>query len=455
MLQFLKYSLGILILSFYSMNWISDNEINNWDIVYEESNGHIGFAFKMKKSPNLSDKSWMNIEVINETGEALKIVNAMYKVELQGINHKGKITSEGFFKSVNPSEIFDLPFSPNPFEEATLPIGINIESARLSTLCASILGHTNSVQTVHGDFQFYLELEGKHRYVLAPEHIEFRFEWQPLNGENFSETITEINYLLRNPSGQSFEIHRISDLLAIPGIHKQLDPLTLLTGLGLRRDSREGRQVIAKFIANHYSNHKSVEKYYQEHILKQDYRILTDFKHQPTLWSADNLDDMLNWLKTANNSTKFRLLEALNENRILWQKDEEIIKSLSKVIENRFEYLLKADPKLLDQRELVSWAAAAHMWSMTGDQESIIFLLPFLENKKSIIGTELLLDPNSYELPRASRVCDVALEAILRVQGKDLEKIYKSAGYNPPYLYGEAPIVVEKIRNDLIRDFSI
>ncbi len=455
MQKLFKYSIGILVLCLYSMNWVTDNELDHWDTVHRESNGQIHFSFKMKKNPNLADKSWMNIEVINETGEALKIISAMYKVELQGINQKGKIISEGFFRSANPSEIFNLAFSPNPFEEATLPTGKIQESKRLSTLCASILGHADELQTVHGNFQFYLELEGNHRYVVAPENIEFRFEWMPISEKNMAQVFTEINYLLRNPSGENYEIHRVSDLLGIPGIHKTLDPLTLLTGLGLRRDLRDGRQIIAQFIAEYYVKNKDVQNYYSEHILKQDYRILIDFKHHPELWTTENLQDLLDWLKLANNSTKFRLLEALNEKRTVWQKDEQIVKTLSNVVETKFEFLLKSKPELLDQRELVSWAAAAHMWSMTGNQEAIPYLIPFLKNKKSIIGTELLLDPNSYDLPRANRVCDVALEAILRVQGKDLEKTYKSAGYKPPYLYGEAPIVVEKIRNDLIRDFSI
>jgi len=455
MRKYLKYSLGILVLSLYSMNWTTDSELDNWDTIHAQSNGMLDFSFKMKKQPTLADHSWINIEIKNETGEALKIVNAMYKVELQGINHKGKVTSEGFFKSSNPSEIFDLPFSPTPFEEAILPKGTISESERLSTLCASILGPVKTPETVHGTFQFYLELEGKHRFVVAPEHIEFRFDWMPLSDEDRLQINTEINYSLRNPSSENYEVHRISDLLSIPGIQKDLDPLSLLTGLGLRRDLREGRTIIAQFLAEHFSNHSDVKEYYKEHLAKQDYRILTDFKNHPELWSSEQLPQMISWLQSANNSTKFRILEAINERHSDWQKDNSTVNKLSEVVEDNFENLLKSKPELLDQRALVSWAAAAHMWSMTGNEKAIPYLLPFLENRTSILGSQLLLDRNSHNLPRANRVCDVALEAILRVQGKDLEKTYKSAGYRPPYLYGEAPIVVEKIRNDLIRDFGI
>ena len=163
------YGIGVIAIICYSFIWKTDNSNKDWKLIHTESIGPITFALQLKPLSNLADSSWISIEVINETGEPLQISNAKFSVALSGINEKGKVVSEGFFESANANDIFNLPSSPNPFEETKLPEGRLVESHRMSTLCGAILGYTKKPLKVTGELNFFLELQGKHRYFIAPE----------------------------------------------------------------------------------------------------------------------------------------------------------------------------------------------------------------------------------------------------------------------------------------------
>ncbi len=52
------------------------------------------------------------------------------------------------------------------------------------------------------------------------------------------------------------------------------------------------------------------------------------------------------------------------------------------------------------------------------------------------------------------RVCDNALEALMRLEKVDIIKRYKKARYRPPYENGEAEIIISRIRDNEIKDFQ-
>lgn len=441
--------LGLILIT--SMVANSDPNTENWETIHSFSNGPLTFALKIKKAPNLSEKSWISIEVINETGEVLVIKNAHYKVELQSASENGKIVSEGYFQIADPAELFNLESAPTPVETFLLPKGVTAESDRITALCGTILGYTKEPLEIYGNFDFYLELEGNHRYVIAPETMEFSFFWEPMSASQEEAAVSDLNYLLRNPSGNSFEAHRLRDLLSISSIDKKINTEVLLTGLGLRRDKNAGRHVIAEFLDTHFAKSRMVKDYYAEHIAERDYRVLEDLKNSRELMIRNYVEPMVDWLQIANNSTKYHLLETLYEHRNAWPKSKDVSQTLSSIVLDNFGEILLTFPEEMNHSELVSWAAAAHMWSLTGDKNAMKDIQPFLSCEKTILGPDLMLDYNSFGLPRPNRVCDVALEAILRLQGADLEKAYESAGYRAPYHYGEGPIVIKRVRNELIQ----
>ena len=289
---------------------------------------------------------------------------------------------------------------------------------------------------------------------MLPKKIEFDFYWSELNDTDYNNIVADCKNKLKHPSHSTFEVYRLSDLLGIPDIEKSLSVDELLTGLALRRNVADGRQAIAELLANSYSGEDLVQTYYEDHCKGRDYRILEDLKTHPALWSKKFLPHLLSWFETANNSTKFRILETLYTFRSVWEDKTEIVDRLSAIIASNFGDIIKSEPHQLDQRALVSWAAAAQMWSFTADKKAIAYLIPFLSNNKAILGSELLLDHNSYSRPRPIRVNEVAIESILKLEGKDLDKVYKEAGFRPPYLHGEAPIIIEKIRKELIQDWQ-
>ena len=104
--------------------------------------------------------------------------------------------------------------------------------------------------------------------------------------------------------------------------------------------------------------------------------------------------------------------------------------------------------------DLKLWGSLASALGKTGDSSAIGIICPFLKSKTELLTRDIIIFTESYTAPRPIRACDIALEAILHLQQKDVSLVYENSGFSPPYWNGEAEIIITRIRDTLIRDLE-
>ena len=434
-------------------HWTDPNE-NLWTKVYQQQDGALDFSLNMKSFPNISESSWIELQVTNNTSHPIQITNAHYKLELHAYDLYGELITEGFFSSSDPSEIFPLNESINPFDLPELPSGDLFESERISALCTTLLGVPNNIKyEVQGKFEFFLEINDGQRQQIRIRDFPLSFSWWAPRKAELAILLSDLRAELKAPSADGLASTKLLAKLDMPDIEQQISDEEVLKALDLRQNYRDGRPAIARFMAEHYSRKEAIADYYQTALINRDHRIIADLMQNPSLLKRKHHDALLAWIPSAGASTKFRLLKILHQHRnaIL---TENISVSLSAHIQELYGDLLLVRPNELTKRELVSWAAAVEMWSYTGDPEAIQYIQPFLKNHSKILESALLMDTNSTSIPKARRVDEFAMESILRIQGATLFEFYTEKGFAPPYLDGTAEMQIATIRKQVIRDYK-
>lgn len=454
-----SYSLLFLLLfTGISLNALSasiDTSDNPWEVIEEQNINGVSATLKLRGYPSIKVQNWVSIEFDNKTSKALLIESASYSIDCKVYDKKGgKLIKQGRIASRSAAELLDKSLD-SPFPMMNLSPGLNVSSRYPSIVGAVLLAVPDQEQVyVEASLNLYAQLAGAESFVFNWEEIPFTFIWSRPQPVEFSDLYQHLNQLLAKPVNSSLHHYELLALLSAPEISKGIEIQTLLEALKKRSGKDDGRLAVLYHLNDHFNGEKDLLDYYFELLKAKDNRALEELSLADDIWDDRFLEPLITQYQEASVGQMYRIMDVLYTHQKSWVKKEGISTILSDLVLYKFENIIYEDPASLGKKELFTASLLIDILGKTGNKEVVPIICPFLKEKERILDTGLVLDPNSMELPRPMRVCDNALEALMRLENMDLIKAYKKAKYKPPYENGEAEIIVTRIRDNMIEDFQ-
>lgn len=425
----------------------------SWSTVEEQHLGGISMRLKLKANPSLIDTRWISLEFENMTGEAIPVKDVAYHLVYRIYDKKGgKLLREAQLSSRSPAEIIDGAFE-SPVPVVKLSPGKSQSSRFPSAFGASLLGLPDKTPLyVEATAEVAVELSKIKDLNFAWKDLHFSFSWTRPEPIEFSALYQRLLELLEQPEYAPFHHHDLYTLLAAPEVSAALTVDQLINALQKRSGKEDGRLAILYHLNERFAKDKKLLDHYTNLLRQQDLQAIADLAEAPEIWDDRFLEPLIQLYQQANTGIMFRVMDVLYSHQSFWIKKEGITKILSDLLLYKYEKIIYETPENLSHQDLLEWSSAVTMLGKTGNKEVIPLLCPFLQCRERVLAEAIQLDFKSMELPRAMRVCDNALEALLRLEEKDLFKVYKKAGYAPPYENGEAEIIIDRIRDNLIKE---
>lgn len=435
-------------------NTTVDLSIHPWEIIQEQNINGVSTTLKIRENPSLITKDWISLEFKNTTKQALLIENASYTIDCMVYTKKGgKLIKKGKITSLTSSELLDNSLD-SPFPSSDLMPGTSISSKYPSIIGSVLLSAPQQEKIyVEATLKLNLKLSGAKTFVFNWEEIHFAFEWFRPEPLEFSTLYEGLNHLLENPVYSTLHHYELLAMLSVPEISKGINTPTLLNALKKRNGKEDGRLAILYYLNDHLNDDKAILDYYFELLKKSDPNAINELTRAQDIWDDSFLEPILNQYQNSNLRQMHQLMELLYMHQKSWIKKDGIPAILSDLLLYKHEDIIYKEPSELTKRELYTASLLLDMLGKTGNKEVIPIICPFTYETERILDSGLVLDPNSFELPRPMRVCDNALEALLRLYEKDIIKVYQKEKYRPPYKNGEAEIIITRIRDNLIKDF--
>lgn len=427
---------------------------NHWLTIEEASYNQINFKLQVIHQPSLSNDSWIRLIVDNQSTSPQEIIQSSIKIKIQAFSKSDDIVKQGMFSSENPSEFYD-DLAESLFELEKLKLGENTISLYPSAYGASILGLPNDkFYTAKADVHFLLQLDGEEPLLVDWDGIQVDFEWYRPNELQIRQLQSKLNRLLQKPNYNSSHFYTLNSLLQEETIYQNLNNKNLILALDTYKGFPNSKLALLYFTNDIFYKDKKILNHYEDLIRTKNNIALTDLKSMPLIWKDSYITLLWDWMQAANLSTKLRIIDVLYLNQSKWIKNKAFTKQLSDHLLQYHGDILYALPENLSLEQLKLWASLATALGKTGDAAAIGILCPFLKSKTELLSRDIIIFSDSYEIPRPLRACDIALEAILLLQQKEVYQTYQKAGYLPPYWNGDAEIIITRIRDDLIREMG-
>lgn len=425
---------------------------HSWKTVEIEQKEGITARFKIRNNPNLTIKDWLSLEIDNQTKQTLFINHAMYSIDCEIYDKPGgQLLKSGKIASRNASELFDQALD-SPLPMADLKPGINISSKYPSTIGAFLLSVPDRKKVfVKATLNLSMQISGQEQFILDWEAVAFDFEWFRPEPIEFSQLYQHLDTLLSTPVYSTLQHYELSTLLNQPEIAKGFSPKTLFIALRNRSSKEDGRLAILEFLNKHHADETLLLDYY--HLLLQDAdpMALQELAIADNIWDDRFLESLIAQYEAGTTGQMVRVMEVLYIHQEQWKNKENIPTILSDLTLYKFDEIIYENPVDLNRHQLLKISLVLDLLGKTGDKKMATIICPFLEEEERILDTGLQLDPNSMELPRPMRVCDNALEALMRLSEMDIIKTYKKAKFQPPYKNGDGEIIISRIRDQLIK----
>jgi len=421
----------------------------HWITIEEEDFEELSLALKIQHQPSLADEEWISVVINNKTKEDFLIQKARYQVNCSVFEKNGDLVSEGSFTSYNPNEFLD-DMTGNLLSEEKIKQGTSTISQYPSAYGAAILKMPkDKYYKVKATIFLSLDLVGKQNMSIQWEDINFEFDWYRPNERKMKGIQNRLQNLLQTPQIHPYHHHTLATLLQIDEISEKVTLQQLIAAKEKRHDFADGRIALVRHLNDKFKNEQVLKDHYFDKIKNHDVYGVNDLVEATDIWDKRYLEPLQAWYNKSNIGIMFRIMDILYPRQQQWKK-ENISRALSDTLLAKYGDILFAVPDDLSDQDFIRWSSLAAILGKTGDPSAVGILCPFLSCKRQVLSQDIQIDPESMALPRPYRAKDLALDAILRLQNKNLENEYSKAGFKPPYYYGEIYIVTDRIRNQMI-----
>jgi hypothetical protein len=406
---------------------MSSDDTNTIELLRSEE---IVARLKVNSVASMADTNWLSIEFENLTDSGYRIKSLWCSIEREDSStttddrfHSGDIFSGNsmdlfphYFDSTHPVQIYVQP-------------GLYETYQYVSDYSSTLLGlPTEDTIVVRAVLHLKVNWNYPEFINTPPDGVPFEFLWIYPDSSGFKAMQKRMRYLLQHP----LRIHHSiieNTLMHIPEVAdamQSIEILDRLTGkipsserfylpLQLRRsDNWRIRPNLWEYIDSYRANDPIVLEYLERLIETGNQAIVSNLcVSGRNLWSEKFVEPVLNEMERG---TSLSYLPYMWEHRDKWPEELSISSRLSALI-CKHRSFPKTPSEYSSKHEILTVAYTLTEFGYTCDTTILPLIIPYLEDTTQWFDVKNKIIHKVRSPARPSRICDNALEAVLRILG--------------------------------------
>jgi hypothetical protein len=424
---------------------------DGWQVVTVFQERDLSVLVRVKERAKASDEGWLVLEFVSGGKDPLTVSGASYRIEAR---YDDLDTREelglGSLASGNDFDLF-------PDARKRLPVALapgkpyrvvdqpsNYSTALMMSLVAH---HRGSLRLgVRAALHMRLEARDGRAWQTPHEGVSFAFDWVPFDAADVDTMRRRLEAMLAGPSRYYHEVNLLGAYLDLLAVADGVTRDQLLAALRRRPEGStvNGRKPIAGHLAKRFATDPVVRDYYLDAFKSGHWNtVVLDLLGSDGFWHPSLVGPLADLCTTDG----FTLaLEILHEHSSDWVADGVLARRLSAAVLARCP-LLRTRLADLKPEQLPDWAREVRQLALTGDKSLVANLQPALDDVRSCAQLEHVAWGM---LPRPTRVCDAALNAILTLLDGGIEAAYQDAGLSS----WSRGVALDKARDGMIAELK-
>lgn len=405
-----------------------DGSSSGWKSVELGHIGDLAMRVCVLEVASLLDEDWIGFEIENTGPAPLRIRSAGYSIDRRTIDAETRReVSSGGLASGNLYDLFPAAWDTTP----AAPILVNPGTHRIlrqpSTYAAALLGLPPSGGwIIEARVRFSIELGDQQRFAPPSEGLPIRFEWRPVAPDGYEVLQARVRGYLDQREWRPCGVYLVGALLKIPEVGETFSARELLDSLGQRDGAFDGRYLLVGEIARRFSRDPATLTFYGEQLRAGDRIAISDLARAHDIWDPVFIEPLIAHYEHARWEDARTSLSVLSAHRTGWPAAMHIPSRLSARVFKECPSLADLSSTVADQGLIDSRRWTVENLALTCDVEVLPLLRPLLDRRERVQDLKSWAPMLTYPGPPL-RLCDVVLEAILKIQGKDLAAAYKQA----------------------------
>ncbi len=443
----------LVVFLFLSNFHLNASDAERWSVLKSSNENNVTLNLKMISIPDFTDLEWISFEIENNDEEPLVLLASSLRVDFHILNADHKMSlPQSSFHSTDPY-LFSDALSPLPLSEAVLNKGTNKCAIPLSVYGSAFLGASSKDLEVSMKISADFEFKGRENFKITWEEKDIKFIWSKIDDRDNEKLLKEVRMLMRMPTDDVHLNKKMELLLYQPAVSNQITIDELIGAIEIR-DKFQGRNILLHFTNQYFPNDSKLIQYFLTQLKSQNSETIESLIISNNTWDKRFLEPTISMFQKSNLGQSFIIIDLLYLHQSKWIKDENIPTILSDLIIYRFEDIIYEKPEDLSISELTSWSSAAIMLGKTGNKEMAQLLCPFLQCEIKVADNDLVEVKKDSAPPRPIRVCDNALEAMIRLTKKTPNNLYAKHGFDINAKPELKQMNIQMIRDKLIKNYS-
>jgi hypothetical protein len=405
---------------------------NDTDAIELLRSSDIVVRLKVKRVASLADTSWLCIEFENLSSSDFRIRSLYCTIEREDYSTTtGDMLCSGDVFSGNSIDLFPYYFDSTHPAQIFIQPGLYETCQYLSDHTATLLGlppeDTIAVRAV-----VHMKVNWQHaeRISTPPDGVEFDFLWIYPDSAGFEAMRERMRYLLVHPLRVQHSIIERT-LMSIPEVADAIPTVEILDRLTVGfpyfvlselRDPWRTRPNLMAYIDSCRANDPIV----LDHIgrkIDSGYLVSSLCRYGRNLWSERFVEPVLDAYESSRSPY---CLTYMWEHRDQWPEEQSIASRLSALVLQR-RSLSKTLSENSTKNEILTVAYTLEEFGYTCDTTILPLIQPYLDDTTQAFDITKYFNHGVQSPARPSRICDKALEAVLRILGIDPSHAYSEA----------------------------
>jgi len=397
--------------------------------------GDLSISLEYLPKASLADEHWLRWVFVNKGDRPIKVNNLTYRLQ-RTCHHPDtdELLRSGSGAAGGGRAL--LPWlKGTPKHSLHVQPGTHRYSRHVSRYESCLIGMPpEHGYTARYSVHFDIQADGIGRLTTPTDGLAVSLHWQLPDEASHPALLARLRKLLAEPETSTFAVHSyyLHALLAVQALHSALTLDELTKAMEARVTSAfEGRNTIAKRIHYMGFGREQLLAYFRTRLRTQDAYTLQDLAAAPhDFWDDSFLEPLLTAYEQHRAAA---VMIVLDPRHARWSSDRNATRRLFDVLHERLGERLGINVADLpteggDEQSqewllrIRQWRGAAEQLAQSRDPRLHALLKPFLDAKAPIDWQ--IRVPLPGPLRPCTRICDVALELMMKVHYGDIETGY-------------------------------
>jgi hypothetical protein len=392
--------------------------------------GDIEVRVEVKSPSSFGDEDWLAFLFMNSSGADVPLRTFQFRSSRESFTTSGTLLSSGNLASGNSHNVF--PYAADGRLKQFIPGEGYRAAGQISDYSTVLLGIPTQKEIVRATFAIDVEIEGENEWVQLQSE-PFEFTWEPPDQEDYERMRTRLHAMLAAAPRHNWQEqgYILEALLKTPGVGDTLTFEELKNARTIRQNDVTRDTIVKRmFMEDH---REEAIRFFKEELKSAEISTLRDLQWS-NAYDPSFLEPLLAVIESGKHGSRdaFRILTMHADS---WEGDGTTPQRLSAYVRPFYDTAVAAyeqDPSSINNRTTLHFAIQD--MGDARDPAVVPELARWLDNTDRWVDTDHL-SSNPFALPPPVRLCDVALEAIMKVRGETFKDLGLPTLYEmiPPF----------------------